>query len=517
MVDTNEPVLDVRDIQGNILAGFNKDFQNLLFVEIIQPEAAKIWLKSLVPQISSLDEVLRFNNLFKSIRSRQAGEDPHGLAATWINIAFTFEGLRKLVPEEIKHFTHEAFQSGMASRDLGDKLEPEQWVIGGPGKYPDLLLIVASDSESYLNERLTSLKKSITDNVGLGLIHEEEGRARHDKPGHEHFGFKDGISQPGIRGRISDSCNEFLTPRLIDPADKRAQLFSRPGEPLIWPGEFVFGYPKQGAMRSGDDIHPLLKGPDMFDNVPEWARNGSYLVFRRLSQDVEKFLNTLKEMKDKTGLPCSLIGAKFVGRWPSGAPLMRSPDNENEELGKDEFASNHFSYNELEPPINLTNDAGAQEISESTNDRFGDICPFSAHIRKVNPRDMGTELGSAEETLRKRILRRGIPYGKTYEEAPEQERGLLFVSYQTSIEDQFEFLQKSWANSKKNPPGSENLIEGSGEDPIIGQNSSKDRNRTFELDKKTLTLTQEFVTLTGGGYFFQPSISAINHILTKEN
>ncbi|MGG3647131.1 Dyp-type peroxidase [Bacillus wiedmannii] len=517
MVETNEPILDIYNIQGNILAGFNKDFQNFLFVKIIQPEDTKVWVKSLVPQISSLDEVLRFNNLFKSIRSRQGGEDPQGLAATWVNIAFTFEGLRKLIPEEAKSFTDEAFQNGMASRNLGDKLKPEQWVIGGPGKYPDFLLIVASDNESYLKERVKNLKKSIEDNAGLDLIHEEEGRVRHDQPGHEHFGFKDGISQPGIRGRISESFNEFLTPRLIDSADKRAQLFSRPGEPLIWPGEFVFGYPSQGNMRSGDDINPLLKGPEMFKNVPEWARNGSYLVFRRLSQDVEAFHNILKEIKDETGLTCSFIGAKLFGRWPSGAPMMRSPENENEELGKDEFASNHFSYNELEPPIKLTKEVGAQEISKSTNDRLGEICPFSAHIRKVNPRDMGTDLGSAEETLRRRILRRGIPYGKSYEESPEQERGLLFVSYQTSIIRQFEFLQQSWANNKKNPPGSENVIEGSGEDPIIGQNPSGDRKRTFELDKKTLTLTQEFVTMTGGGYFFQPSIRAINDILTKRN
>ncbi len=93
----------------------------------------------------------------------------------------------------------------------------------------------------------------------------------------------------------------------------------------------------------------------------------------------------------------------------------------------------------------------------------------------------------------------------------------MFVSYQTSIIRQFEFLQQSWANNKKNPPGSENVIEGSGEDPIIGQNPSGDRKRTFELDKKTLTLTQEFVTMTGGGYFFQPSIRAINDILTKRD
>ena len=30
----DEPLLDVRNIQGNIVAGFNKDFQTLLFLRI---------------------------------------------------------------------------------------------------------------------------------------------------------------------------------------------------------------------------------------------------------------------------------------------------------------------------------------------------------------------------------------------------------------------------------------------------------------------------------------------------
>ncbi|WP_180361757.1 Dyp-type peroxidase [Paenibacillus sp. BGI2013] len=501
--------MDIQDIQGNILAGFNKDFQNFLFLKIIQPQQTKKWLKELLPEISSLEEVLRFNNLFKSMRERLGGRDPQGLTSTWINVAFTYVGLEKLVPDESVHFTSEAFKDGMPRRSLGDRLNPEQWEYGGWNNYPDFVLIVASDNENFLQERVNTIKKMISENVGLRLIQEEVGRVLPDKPGHEHFGFKDGISQPGVRGRISDGDHDYLTPRLIDPDEKRSLSFSKPGELLIWPGEFVFGYPAQGARpHPDDDIQPLLKGPDMYINVPKWARNGSYLVFRRLRQDVKAFQDSLKQIKVQTGLSEDLIGAKLMGRWPSGAPIIRSPEHDQENIGKDAYESNHFSYNEVEPPIKMSKEVGGRVISGATNDRLGGICPFSAHIRKVNPRDMGTDLGSAEQTLLRRIIRRGIPFGRSFNEVPEEERGLLFISYQTSIERQFEFLQKTWANNKKNPPGSE------GEDPIIGQNTSTDRSRTFVLEHKTLNL-QEFVTMTGGGYFFQPSISAINEIITK--
>ena len=55
----------------------------------------------------------------------------------------------------------------------------------------------------------------------------------HVRPGrertHEHFGFQDGISQPGIRG-------------LTRPLRPNQGL---PGQDLIWPGEFIYGYPGQ--------------------------------------------------------------------------------------------------------------------------------------------------------------------------------------------------------------------------------------------------------------------------------
>src|ERR1017187_9155951 len=91
-----EPELDVNNIQGNIIGGFNKDFQTLLVLEIDDKEEFKRWLKTQVPFISTAWEVLAFVRLFKAIRSRRHVES-NAVKSTWINIAFSFSGIEKLV------------------------------------------------------------------------------------------------------------------------------------------------------------------------------------------------------------------------------------------------------------------------------------------------------------------------------------------------------------------------------------------------------------------------------------
>ncbi|WP_176510596.1 Dyp-type peroxidase domain-containing protein [Bacillus thuringiensis] len=139
-------------------------------------------------------------------------------------------------------------------------------------------------------------------------------------------------------------------------------------------------------------------------------------------------------------------------------------------------------------------------------DSEGKICPFAAHIRKLHPRDVH----STELNLTKMLLRRGIPYGKSFELAPDEERGLLLMTYQASIKDQFEFMQQAWANNIKFPS------EGAGEDPIWGQKDNGGEKYTFKLPEKdkSINFMQEWVTMTGGAYFFQPSIKALTDVLT---
>src|SRR5947208_281279 len=95
---SDEPVLDVDNIQGNILGGFSKDHQMFLFFQIQNVTEFRQWLKEFVPFVATSAEVLAFNRLFKAVRRRH-GEPPgrpQTVKATWRNIGFTYAGLQKL-------------------------------------------------------------------------------------------------------------------------------------------------------------------------------------------------------------------------------------------------------------------------------------------------------------------------------------------------------------------------------------------------------------------------------------
>ena len=522
----DEGLLEVDDIQGNILGAFNKDFQQLVALAIRDVAAAKAWLSRVAPVISSVAEVAQFNQLFRARRKRM-GHDPLGLIATWVNIAFSHDGLAKLTSQaDADGVPDIAFRAGLPDRaaSLGDMPASEGqpvsagWVVGGAGHVPDILLIVASDDTTQLDRAVTQLCPGAGDLAGApDVVWHELGRTRSDLPGHEHFGFKDGVSQPGVRGLVSRAPDVYLTERLLRDAPDGEVSFAKPGMPLVWPGEFVFGYPSNDP-KSDQPVPPTAL-------TPAWLRNGSFLVFRRLRQDVAAFhgflraaATSLATTPDFPGLTAQQLGAKLVGRWPSGAPIARAPTQDNPDLAKDPLSVNDFLFADDTPAPAFRPGAGpAKNFPRATADSLGFVCPRPGHVRKVNPRDQDTDKGDAFDTLTRRILRRGIPFGPPLPTPPGGqlpaddgvERGLHFLCYQTSIVEQFEFLQTDWANSTDAP-------KPHGHDLIIGQTA--DGKREVQLLTATggaqnLQTDRTFVTMTGGGYFFAPSISAVAKVL----
>jgi Dyp-type peroxidase family len=546
MAELIEPILDTSEIQGNIIPGFNKSHQRFLGYRILDPAGAKPWIRALAPEVTSAAEVVQFRTLRARMMARRGHEpSPEELSVVWFNVVFSAPGLRKLVaPDRVDDFEDTSFKNGLhaSAPTIGDPddqqdLEgsPKHWKVGGtPESTPDIFCIIAGDRASDVQAKVDTLK-AVAENVpsadgarrALELLYDERGEdLPGDLSGHEHFGFKDGISQPGVRGRLPEPPHDFITPRLIDPQDPLASVFAKPGQPLVWPGQFLFGY-----VRQHDQLPTATMPPRA---APDWAKNGSFLVFRRLRQDVPRFWRFMEETAVQLAasvpgfddLDAVQLASLLVGRWPSGAPVMRTPDADNPALAET-LPANHFGFDQPSRRIPFAPQTGIppDTLPLAPDDRDGFVCPHAAHIRKVNPRDIATDQGNSVDTLQRRILRRGIPFGRVLEVRdhpetdPEQgNRGLLFVSYQTSLFDQFEFLAKNWMNQRQAPeenPG--------GHDFIVGQTAApgQRRKRTCTLRRKknsqafeaTIEVEGDWVIPTGGGYFFTPSISTLREVI----
>jgi len=493
-----EPILDVEDIQGNIVPGFNKDHQAFLFCQISDIVAARRWFGHLASQIATLGEVANFNRLFKTTKRRRQYEGV--VKANWINIAFTYPGLVRLL-HDAGALTSPAFKEGIASRlaILGEVDGPgHEWVVGGPGKEPDFMVLVASDDAEDLADLVNRIRGEQRDAFRI-LWHQAGSTLPKPQSGHELFGFRDGISQPGVRGRLSAASDDFLTAR-ENPAN---QDEGKPGQELVWPGEFLLGYPK------APDIAGALEG------APQWARNGSFLVFRRFRQDVNGFQSFLKTATESlrrrypalSRLTTEKLGAMLVGRWASGAPIMRARDVDIPELGNDVCANNHFQFVASSSPVEGgPGECRDMRYPQSHGDPNGLVCPFAAHIRKVSPRDDLERAGFGPN--RHHLLRRGIPYN----DDGGRDQGLLFLCYQASIDQQFEFVMQNWAN---NP---DFRRPGEGVDPIVGRAPGK-REITIPIEDTSgnisaarLELAADWTIDAGSCYLFAPSVSTVRRL-----
>ena len=93
----------------------------------------------------------------------------------------------------------------------------------------------------------------------------------------------------------------------------------------IKPGEFVLGY-------EDEDRGPAPAPPAPFD------RNATFMVWRKLHQDVAGFRAQLAEQAAAAGLDEEPVAAKLVGRWRDGSPLALRPDAPDPALGDDKGA-----------------------------------------------------------------------------------------------------------------------------------------------------------------------------------
>jgi Dyp-type peroxidase family len=468
--------IQLNDIQGFLVRGYKRmQFSRYILVQITDAARAKKWIDSITGEITT---------------GLHRPSTDHSID-TCINLAFTAPGLQAigLNEDNLQNFTRE-FREGMTTphrqRLLGDagSSSPGEWDWGGPTKetvHMMIMLFAAKDQElkDYYAEKVSQF----TDNGLKEIIHLD---GQNLEEGREHFGFRDGMGQPVIEGSGRKG----------------------PEEDIIATGEFIMGYkneygvfPDTPFLSSPQGNMNLLDADAGGSGYKDLGRNGSYLVFRQLKQDVCAFWNFMNQQtKSEDGSvnveESTRLASKMIGRWPSGAPLVKFPDADPGFVDND----NSWSYNKL--------------------DIEGAKCPFGSHIRRVNPRDNFEDNGIKESltlSKRHRILRRGKLYGQPFVSGPlncEQpgEVGLLFICFNADISRQYEFIQYTWANYPKfkelyNDP-----------DPIIGvcERPREGTQQNFTIqDKpvsKTITNLQRFVQVKGGAYFFFPSVTAMRYL-----
>jgi Dyp-type peroxidase family len=373
----------------------------------------------------------------------------------WLGVAFTFEGLKALgVPQASLDSFPIEFRQGMAARsailhDVGANA-PANWEHPFGTKDVHIALAIYASNDRDLQLILELARNALQDLPQISVIYRMQFGELPE--GRNAFGFKDGLHNPYVEGSGPPV---------------------RPGsEASVKPGEFIMGYP--------DERGEVATAP-----IPQELRhNGSFVAIRKFHMDVAAFRRYLRDNASSAEEE-ELIAAKMVGRWRSGAPLVLNPDRDDPALGSDLIRNNEFSYAE---------------------DMQGLKCPFSAHIRRINPRDALKDDLVAVNLHH--FIRRGTNYGPLLAagvfEDDGVDRGGVFLLIGAYLRQQFEFVQSQWVTDG-------NFIShGTEQDPLIGNN---DGEGIFTIPRKPvrrrLQGLPKFVTVRGGEYCFMPGLRAL--------
>lgn len=438
-------MLEMNDIQSGVLRPRQAPYvATYLLFRIDDRADGREMLKRLTPLIASAADA-----------TSPAGD-------AWAMVALSHHGLSALgVPQaSLESFPLE-FQQGMAQRseEIGDVGEnsPDHWEKPFGSSEVHLAIAVTAPDRTRLEQVLSRAKRSYQELSGVMMLYRQD--CAQLPTGREHFGFRDGIGQPAIEGSGLTGSN--------------------PQEVPLKAGEFVLGYPDESGRL------PPMPQPEVL------GRNGSYVAFRKLYQDVAAFRRYLAAHSTSAEQE-EWMAAKMVGRWRSGAPLALSAEHDDSELGADPKRNNDFLYYDDDPN--------------------GFKCPPGSHIRRMNPRDAFKH--EAVQVNRHRLIRRGMSYGPLLPEGVIEDdgvdRGIIFIFVGASLERQFEFVESEWVNQGI-------FIGATNEkDPLNGGNEGTGvLTIPRQPIRQRLVGLPQFVTTRGGEYLFLPGLLAL-HWLAEE-
>lgn len=462
------------NLQGNILKGHDRNYAALFLLQFVgPPEKVKARIEYFANEgyVTSAYIQLEEWDLYHKHRI------PGGSIANFFLTAAGYRALDLPLDGFEEHFVNgmQAYTDLLGDRvasggtDTKTTITPEGWdkVFKNPQDIHAMLL-VADDEESNLGQKVRMVLREVLSEEECGELailkdyqYAHQLRDSHDQP-IEHFGFRDGISNP-----------TFLTADEDDVAK--------------------YGGASQWKSWASPEI-VLVKDPLGKDDDPA---AGSYLVYRKLEQHVRLFETMIRDfsqnclgLDDPSESDLERARAMIFGRFRDGTPL----------------ALRDTPYGARYPRSNYNNFTYAEDAD-------GTKCPFHAHIRKVNPRD--------DEHRKHLIVRRGMTYGKrdlkleenNLNALPNTDVGLLFMCFQRDIPTQYEHIQRQMVNNPDFP------VKGTGIDPIAGvmtdEQPSPPQNWPLIWGQHTFSFANALrscVTVKGGEYFFAPSINFLKNI-----
>jgi deferrochelatase/peroxidase EfeB len=447
-------VLDLADIQGNVLRGYRMSNARHFLLEITDAASARLFVAAITP-------------------GSGAGNPQVTTAEAWdekppytLNIALSYDGLAAIgvAPEVLEAFPN-PFQRGPLD-EFGGTADSEAPVA--PAAAHAIVSLYTDEHRSPQMEEMTLQLRQMFDQFHLKEVLTRDARVlAHNRV---HFGYRDGIAQPQIKGAPGRPIPDL--------------------QPEAEPGDFLLGRDYQNAF-----------GGNYIGQIPgALGDNATYASFRIMRQDVRGFEEFLTRSAARTGLDRELLAAKLMGRWRNGTPLVLSPDTAEPQHPIDSQGINRYDY------------APGSGHPAFYDDTEGFRCPLGAHTRRLNPRgalSVGKPHGH-------RLLRRGMPFGPPFHpDQPDdgEERGLVGYFICGDFETQYEFILRTWGNRDFATYG----IRGT-TDPFVGRqppSGGSFKIRTAGInDPIVLTDLPQLVETQTEVYCFIPGVGGLRYLAT---
>jgi len=339
----NETQKLMKCIQGNILKGHGRNYSKHMFLQVTDKEIAKRYIAT----FASNHVTSAFNQYEQTLDFKSTGTDQ-----LFCNIMFSSSGYEALGIPKKKHPNDSIWKKGMKYQgflkvDIAKFLGFDIPIpLRNPLRDPPVdtwddtfkqdihvLILLASSDEEALIDTVIEIQKDI-EQFGLHVIGVEDGRViRNDKNQViEHFGHPDGVSQPLF---YTSDYAKFLKQQNIYNDKKQLAKYADPRAPL-------------NLVLTKD---PLGKGDYSF---------GSYMVYRKLEQDVIGYKKRVNELANSLEISEKLADQMVIGRDTDGVPLGILRTEPADGVVPDNF-----------------------DFSQKSADLLK-VCPFQAHIRKVN-------------------------------------------------------------------------------------------------------------------------------------